>query len=80
MAISSHPQRLAELTDFTNLVPLSLAMKSSDASLLSVKPLQSGRLGIELVEHGMEVTMVSWIIATDIRGNVLYKANPSGPR
>ena len=45
---------------FANLVPLSLAMKSLGTSLLSVTTRQRGRLVIELVGHGMEVTTVSF--------------------
>ena len=56
---------MVELTHSANLVPLSLAMRSSDMSLPSVMLCQCGRLVIELVEHGTEVMMVGLTISVD---------------
>lgn len=62
MAIPWHPQHATELIKFANLVPLSLVMKSSDTSPLSVTTCRYGRLVIELEEHGTGVTMVGLIL------------------
>lgn len=63
--IPQYQQHVAELTDVITLVPWSLAMKSSAMLLLLVKAHLLGKLVIESVEHGMEVTTVVLIITRD---------------
>lgn len=75
MTIPWHPQTVAALIDIGNLVLLSQVMKSSDMLLLSATTCQCGRLVIELVEHGTEVTMVGSIGVADPRSREFDMTN-----